>query len=322
VENLRNLDTIRCGVMRLCLYLNTNIGRWRGIPFPSQLVQILHGRQVPPQIYYEGSPQAIISESLLIGAFYIKSLSITCIPALQEHITNELGKVILSLPKLERLVLKQVANHYWRDNSTPISPTFRLDADTKLPPSLRILSLANFTFNEEQAIAWARCITECDIQHLRLDGYLQISVLLKALSGFMPGLKSFASRVISEPDVLRSSDDFLAILDCFLQSITDLECFTSNDLPKGVLTSVIRHHGNHLRQLRFRQTSSIASIFPRSEGKICLFSLEEIVQLANGLAQVERLGLDLLFKDTTVCKINKLKKAILIYLSPMTTSRH
>ncbi|CEL03745.1 hypothetical protein ASPCAL04891 [Aspergillus calidoustus] len=260
---------------------------------------MLHGRQFPPQIYYEGSPQAVISESLLIGAFYIKSLSITCTPALQEPISNELGKVILSLPKLERLILKQVANRYWRDNSTPISPTFRLDVDSKLPPSLRILSLANFTFDEEQAISWARCITECDIQHLRLDGYLQISVLLKALTGSVPGLKSFASRVISEPDVLRSHGDFLAILDCFLQSITNLECFTSNDIPKEVLTSVIRHHGNHLRQLRFRQTSSMASILPRSEGKICLFSLEEIVQLSNGLAQVERLGLDLFFKDPT-----------------------
>jgi hypothetical protein len=52
----------------------------------------------------------------------------------------------------------------------------------------------------------------------------------------------------------------------------------------------------------------MASILPRSEGKICLFSLEEIVQLSNGLAQVERLGLDLFFKDPTVCKIDKLEK--------------
>ncbi|KAL3469511.1 hypothetical protein BJX99DRAFT_265125 [Aspergillus californicus] len=136
VENLKNLHTIR----------------WRGIPFPPHLFQILNGRHSPPQLFYEGAQQAITPEPLLISATHIKSLSITCNPAPVQDLEN----VILSLPSLERLSLKRAAGRFWKQSGACLSPVFCLGPDSELPPPLRILSFANFTFSEEQAAAWAR----------------------------------------------------------------------------------------------------------------------------------------------------------------------
>ncbi|CEN60230.1 hypothetical protein ASPCAL02671 [Aspergillus calidoustus] len=279
VENLPNLEAIR----------------WRGIPFPPNLAQNLSDRLSPPQLYYEGLPQAITSNSLFIGASFIKSLSITCEPApVEEHVVNKLGKLILSLSRLERLILKQAGDRYWRDNKTLQNPAFRLAPDSKLPPSLRILSFTNFTFNEEQAAAWARCAR--GVEYLALDGYMQLSTLLEALSGPLSGLKSLTLRVLNDEDH-PIGPQFLAILDRFLQSIAKLECFSTYNFPKSVLVSVIRYHGNHLRQLRFRETGYSRIHLQGPEYKDCLFSRDELYQLANELPHVERLGLDLRFED-------------------------
>ncbi|KAL2802201.1 hypothetical protein BJX63DRAFT_438115 [Aspergillus granulosus] len=280
VENLRNLETIR----------------WRGIPFPPQLVQILHGRQSPPQIYYEGAPQAITSEPLLIGASYIKSLSITCTPTpAQDNSANELGRVILSLPRLEQLSLKRAVDRFWRQSGTCLSHVFCLGPDSKLPRSLRILSFANFTFTEEQAAAWARCIKALNIYHLGLDGFSGILTLLSALVSSVPGLRSFAIRVLSGPGA-PMNPHFVPLLDYFLQSLNQLECLFIRDLPKEVLDSAIHHQGKHLHQLRFEETGC-SSMFPPAGSKVCAFSPDEIGQLAKGLPRVERLSLDLRFEN-------------------------
>ncbi|KAL2811861.1 hypothetical protein BJX63DRAFT_265435 [Aspergillus granulosus] len=279
VENLKNLQTIR----------------WRGIPFPPHLFQILHGRHSPPQLFYEGAPQAITSEPLLIGASYTKSLSITCPPTpVQDNSANKLGKVILSLPRLERLSLKRAADRFWRQSGACISPVFCLGPDSELPRSLRILSFANFTFNEEQAAAWARCIKPLNIYHLGLDGFSRVSTLLSALVGSVPGLRSFAIRVLNGPDA-PIDPHFVPLLDQFLQSLNQLECLFIRDLPKEVLGSVIRHQGKHLRQLRFGETGCATMLPPA--GKVCAFSPDEIGQLTKGLPCVERLSLDLRFED-------------------------
>ncbi|OJJ63021.1 hypothetical protein ASPSYDRAFT_28629 [Aspergillus sydowii CBS 593.65] len=153
----------------------------------------------PPRLYYEGAPQAIISEPLFVGASFIKSLSITFRPApVEESITGQLGKVILSLPLLKRLILKQAADRFWGDKNSLSYPAFQLEPSSKLPATLRILSFTNFTFDAEQAAAWAQCAQ--GIQHLALDAYPQISTLLEALTGSVPGFKSIKLRVRNNSD--------------------------------------------------------------------------------------------------------------------------
>lgn len=56
----------------------------------------------------------------------------------------------------------------------------------------------SFTFDAEQAAAWAQCAQ--GTQHLALDAYPQISTLLKALTGSVPGFKSIKLRVRNNSD--------------------------------------------------------------------------------------------------------------------------
>ncbi|KAL3444607.1 hypothetical protein BJX65DRAFT_310793 [Aspergillus insuetus] len=283
IENLPNLETLR----------------WRGIPFPPQLFQSLKSRESPPQIYYEGGPQALTVEPLLIGASFIKSLSITLATTpLDKLVSDGLQKLILSLPNLHRLLLKQSADPVWRINGSPPIPFFSLDPHSRLPATLRVLFLANLTIKSEQADAWARCIESLDLRHLDISGLVgQVSGLLEALTSCVPGLQSFAIRVIEEFDNRGIHAQILATLDGFFQQIKMLECLSVNHLPKEVLHSAMRHHGRHLRQLRIQNTGPGTLDPDFVMNRICFFSPEEIVQLSIDLPAVERLGLDLGLKS-------------------------
>ncbi|KAL3449380.1 hypothetical protein BJX65DRAFT_306420 [Aspergillus insuetus] len=264
IESLPNLKSIR----------------WRGIPFPPDLFRILKDRGPNTSLfYYEGRPNHLINNNALIGAPYIKSLSITCAIKMYSRRTRDmstltdikaLGDVVLSFPNLERLVLKHEASYDWKRAREPLLPLFHLDPKSKLPPSLRALSLASFR--------------------------LTLSRRLHGRGVFNRGLRSFKIRVLDGDDT-QVSESFLGILDKFLGQITSLHSFATHDLPKEVLHFITRHHGAHLRQLRFRETR-----FPQfrlSPDIDCLFSPEEIEQLARGVPLVERLGLDLRLQSRT-----------------------
>jgi hypothetical protein len=280
----------------------TDVCRWRGTPFPPQLLQSLKSRESPPQLYYEGGPQALTVEPLLLGASFIKSLSIT-LPStpLDKLVLDGLQKLIFSLPNLHRLLLKQSADPVWRINGRPPIPLFSLEPDSRLPATLRVLALANLTLNSEQADAWARCIQNLDLRHLDLSGFVgEVSGSLEALTGCVPGLNSFAIRVIELLDNSGLHAQILATLDGFFQQIHVLECLSVNYLPKEVLYSAMRHHGRHLRQLRIQNTGP-GEMYPGPTGdRMCFFSPEEIVQLSVALPAVKRLGLDLGLKSEIV----------------------
>ncbi|KAL2788783.1 hypothetical protein BJX66DRAFT_326900 [Aspergillus keveii] len=122
-------------------------------------------------------------EPLFVGASFIKSLSITFRPApVEESIT--------------------ASRRSFLGDKTPLSyPAFQLEPNSKLPASLQILSFTNFTFDAEQTAAWAQCAQ--GIQHLALDAYPQISILLEALTGSVPSLNSIKLRVRNNPDYPR-----------------------------------------------------------------------------------------------------------------------
>ncbi|KAL2785306.1 hypothetical protein BJX66DRAFT_315085 [Aspergillus keveii] len=283
VDNLPNLETLR----------------WRGIPFPPQLFQSLKARESPPQLYYEGGPQALTSEPLLLGASFIKSLSIT-LPStpLDKPVLDGLQKLILSLPNLHRLLLKQSADPMWRINGSPPLPLFSPDPDSRVPATLRVLTFANLTLNSEQAGAWARCFQKLNLRHLDVSGLVgQVSGLIEALTGCVPGLNSFAISIIEKFDNNGGHAQILATLDEFFQQIRMLECLSVNYLPKKALLSAMRHHGRHLRQLRVQNTGP-GEMYPGPTGaRMCFFSPEEIVQLSIALPAVQRLGLDLGLKS-------------------------
>ncbi|KAK1147296.1 hypothetical protein N8T08_001373 [Aspergillus melleus] len=119
VANLPNLQTIR----------------WRGIPFPPHLFKNLRCRQTPPELYFEGAPEEIVGNDLLVGAPFIRSLSITYLPIARSpnhaELNDKLGAVILSLPNLERLILKQYGIH--TEQFSYLRPPFHLPGDSALP---------------------------------------------------------------------------------------------------------------------------------------------------------------------------------------------
>jgi hypothetical protein len=135
---------------------------------------------------------------------------------------------------------------------------------------------------------------------LGLDRFSGIWPLLSALVGSVPGLRSFAIRVLSGSRV-PLYPHFVPLLDQFLQSLNQLECLFIRDLPKEVLDSAIHYRGKHLRQLRFGE-SDCSSMYPPGGDKVCTLSPAELGQLATGLPRVERLSLDLRFEDQIVGK--------------------
>lgn len=94
------------------------------------------------------------------------------------------------------------------------------------------------------------------------------------------------------------SDDLYSRLDKFLRSVNTLAAFTAYDISKSILPFVVSRHGPHLRRLRFRQTNFNV----RDENQIrCHSTFEELHNLASGLPQLQRLGVDLRFKGRLVC---------------------
>ncbi|KAL4860709.1 hypothetical protein BDV12DRAFT_208913 [Aspergillus spectabilis] len=297
VESLPNLEIIRLTGFR-----------WRGIPFPPHLFRIVKTKQPSPLFYYEGGSESLVKHEILLGAPYIKSLNITINHgpnAKNRPDTNALGDVILSFPNLERLVLtyNPGIKILSGTNCSP-RPIFDLPPDGTLPP-LRVPSFANFSFTSEQAAAWARCLSQQDLQHLALDRTTEMTGLIDHLSGAVAGLTSLAIRIhdATKPEF---SHRVITSLDRLLQAITELTAFLAHDLPKEVLHSAVVHHNNHPRQLPFRYTrSSLLDIYftrltqsnpigvrrSREDSDTeCIFSSGELRGLAERLPLVERLG--------------------------------
>ena len=114
--------------------------------FPPSLLQNLNSRQPSPYLYCEGSSHDFIGGGALERIPYIRSLNITCNYNLKSHDINTLGKVIMSLPNLNRLILKCFTGK--RGGTIPI---FGLTPGSMLP-SLRTLTLTNFWFGPEDAV--------------------------------------------------------------------------------------------------------------------------------------------------------------------------
>lgn len=235
----------------------------------------------------------LYGHSVLEGAPCIRSLSITFSspPTCQTDI-NALGKVILSLHNLERLILKYHSGQPFR-RRRPLS-IFQLPSGSTLPP-LRVLSFTNLSFDSEEAVRWAQCLQHQDLQSLALDGTTQICELLSCFSGCVSNLKSLAIRVSdgTSPDIIAQ---IVKSLDGFLRKITELRAFTAYDLSKEVPRPVTLYHGNHLRLLRFRHTRFPFLEMPELQNSECLFSPDELRDLSTDLPLVERLGFELFFK--------------------------
>lgn len=276
------------------------------------LFQNLNSRPRAPDFYFEGRSLDLVGSHLPVGTPCIRSLSITCTShwTFQANI-NDLGKVILSLPNLERLILRHYPGHPLRNGGS--RPIFHLAPDSTLPPLL-VLSFTNFSFDSEQAAGWAQCLQDRHLWHLGLDGTTQMSELIGRLSGCVSSLKSFAIRVPSGATPVIKSQ-IMKSLDEFLRRVTELRVFTAYDLPKESLRSTVFCHGTHLRQLRFRHTrfpfletvpgyeNAYRSPFlthPEFPGGDCLFSPDELRDLSAELPLVERLGIDLCFKGKVV----------------------
>jgi hypothetical protein len=129
-----------------------------------------------------------------------------------------------------------------------------------------------------------------------------MSGLIKALTGSVSGLRSFAIRVLRGVDA-----PFLAILDEFLQRITKLESVSINGMPKQVLQSAVHYHGKHLRCLCVRHTGPGSVDLVPATDRLCFFSPEEIRQLAIDLPLVERLGIDLGLRNEIVSARHRIK---------------
>lgn len=233
-----------------------------------------------------------------MGASYIRSLDITYTSTPTDHtdINQELGKVIVSLPNLERLILKHCANPHVRDNRP--MPVLHLPPGSTLP-TLRFLAFTNFDFTSKQAAAWARYLRDRNLGHLSLDGATGLSDLIHAFSSGC--LSHLESLLIQVSDVFNTiKPQFFTLLDRFLQGFIKLQACTLCNIPNDVLHSVVRHQGCHLRQLRF--VTSNMQIFrrlgyARLNG---LVSLEEMDELSAELPLLETLGIDLIIGDTMV----------------------
>lgn len=197
-----------------------------------------------------------------------------------------LKHVLPALPCLDRLDMKYMTGSQRSQRHT--APLFSLGSGDSIP-SLRTLCLTNFAVDSNQVTEWDRCH---HIRHLGLDGGAESLQLLTLFTGRIPDMTSLALRIRdgTSPDIL---DDLHSRLDKFTRSVNALAAFTTYDLSKGILPLVVSRHGPNLRRLRFRQTN----FNMRDEEQIrCLFTFEELQNLASGLPQLQRLGIDLRFK--------------------------
>ncbi|KAL4884093.1 hypothetical protein BJY04DRAFT_225941 [Aspergillus karnatakaensis] len=281
VESLPNLESIR----------------WRSMLFPPQLVRTLNARQQPPLLYY-GVSQPLAQDDLLLGAPFIKSLNVTYSSHLKSPYNieiNALGAVILSLPKLNRLVLKyNPGPQIFRGVERPIRSIFELPPASILPPLRILYSL-----------------------HLDLDGATDMTMLINHLSdcpGAVSNLRSVSFRI---HDATRAENisRVTSSLDKLLCQITHLSVFPAKDLPKEVLHKVDEHHRSTLRQLRWRHTwfplldvffvgwRELNHIGVRRSGEdrsvACIFTPGELRDLAKKLPRIEQLGVDLCFRRNT-----------------------
>ncbi|KAL5340921.1 hypothetical protein BJX70DRAFT_387028 [Aspergillus crustosus] len=301
---------------------NLEVIRWRGIAFPPHLFQIIKAKQQPPLFYYEGRPLPLVEDDVLLGALFIKSLNITYPnPKSPSNISNDvLGTVIISLPNLERLVLKynpraQILNGV----DCPPKPIFDLPPASSITlPPLRVLCLANLAFSPEQAVAWARSLAQRQtLRHLDLDGVADMTVLIDHHSDCPRAGSSLLSLSVRLHDATRAENvsRVTSSLDKISRQINALSAFSGHDLPKEVLHAVIAQQRTTLRQLRWRHTwyplrdkysanlqcsNPIGVRRSREEGDLaCIFSPGELQDLAEKLPHVERLGVDLWFWQNT-----------------------
>lgn len=230
-----------------------------------------------------------------MGASYIRSLEITYTSTPTDHteINQELGKVIVSLPNLERLILKHWANPHIRGNRP--MPVLLLPTNSTLP-TLRFLAFTNFDFTSKQAAAWAQYLRDRNLRHLRLDGATGLSDLVHAFSsGCLSHLESLLIQISDEFNTIRPR--FFTLLDRLFQGFIKLQACTLCNIPNEVLHSVVWHQGCHLRQLRFI-TSNMDTFrrlgYARLNG---LVSLEEMDKLSAELPLLETLGIDLIIGD-------------------------
>lgn len=203
------------------------------------------------------------------------------------------------------MVLKK---HYHR---TGVSrPIFHLPPASSLPP-LHIISFTNFSFTPRQAADWASCLGQRHIHYLGLDGTAEcLSPLIDSILASIHTLNSLAIRISDGTDSgiaprLNSS------LDRLLSQNPALTSLAAYDFSTDILCSVIKHHGNNLRDLRFRRTTAAtayasgiennpavryysSATVPRDNE--CIFSRDELRELARQLPAVTRLGIDLSFK--------------------------
>ena len=177
------------------------------MPFPLRLFNDLKRRHSAPCLYYEGALNEFVRHDLIMCAPYLRSLSITFFRSSGDAHINDLGDLILSLPNLERLILKYYPSFGHGD---PI-PIFDLPPGSSLPP-LRITSLANISFTPQQAAEWAQCLAQRNFRHLGLDGAAgTLFPLLDLFSGCVPSLKSLAIRIVdgTSPNIASQLNDLL-----------------------------------------------------------------------------------------------------------------
>ncbi|KAI9037681.1 uncharacterized protein KD926_000097 [Aspergillus affinis] len=124
----------------------------------------------------------------------------------------------------------------------------------------------------------------------------RLSELIHALSsGCLSHLESLLIRVFDGLTLIKPW--LVLILDRFLQEFIKLQACTLCDIPKEVLHSVVRHQGDHLRQLRF-STSHMETFRRLGRAEMDgLFSPEEIEALSAELPLIERLGIDLMMGE-------------------------
>ena len=286
--------------------------RWRGLSFPPQLFSNLEKRCPAPSFYYEGGLSQVIYHDLLMGAPYLRSLSITSrleMMADRQIDINDLGALILTLPNLERLILKHYPGGPFRFQAIS-RPIFDLPPGSSLPP-LQIISFANFSFTSQQAADWAKCLAQRDVRSLSLDGPAgTMSTFIDCISCSIRTLNSVKIRVSDGTDP-KISPHLNDSLDGLLRQNPALTSFAAYDLSTDALRSVIRYHGGHLRCLQFRRTRngrspgfgfrnvdagryySPTAVYWDDE---CLFSPDDLRDLAYQLPAVERLGIDLSFR--------------------------
>ncbi|KAL5356747.1 hypothetical protein BJX96DRAFT_143291 [Aspergillus floccosus] len=265
--------------------------RWRGrFPIPDGLLQHLNTRQLVPSMHFEGWPHYLLVAPFKHGLRCIRSLSVASYAKEELH---GLKPVVLALPCLDRLHMK----YRTRSEGDSATPIFSLRPGDSAPP-LRTLCLTNFTVDSERVDEWPQCH---HMRHLGLDGGVESLHLLTLFTGRMPDMTSLTLRIHNgtSPDI---KDDLYSQLERFLQRVHALAAFTTYDLPKAMLPLLVSRHGPYLRCLRFRRTSSKMR---EEEQTRCLFTFEDLQNLASMLPRLQRLGIDLRFKGHLVCKSHK-----------------